>query len=115
MRNFTKLVMASAMLATQATPTAPYVDAASVRASVPTVVSSESMIHFSTASVYAVELETKPQPDFDSEVLVPLRKAQADAAQKAAEAKAAQAAAQKVAQAATASTNSYHYDQKLCV
>lgn len=105
MRNFTKLVIASAMLATQATPTAPSAIAASVQTSVPTVVSSDSHIVFSTASSDAVDLQVKPAPNFDTEVLEPLRAAQAEVAQKAAEAQAAQAAAlaaQKARQAVVA-------------
>ncbi len=97
MRNFTKLVIASAMLATQATPTAPSVFAASVQTSVPTVVSSQSNIVFSTDLASAVELKSKPQPNFDSEVLAPLKAAQDLAAKKAAEAQAAAAEAARLA------------------
>lgn len=101
MRNFTKLVIASAMLATQATPTAPSVLADSVQASVPTVVSSQSQLVFSTALDSAVELKSKPAPNFDTEVLAPLKAAQAEAAKKAAQA-AAEAARIVAAQAAAA-------------
>ena len=84
MRNFTKLVIASAMLATQATPTASTVLAASVQTTVPTVVSSQSQIQFSTATPDAVELKLQVAPNFDNEVLAPLRARQAAEAAKAA-------------------------------
>jgi hypothetical protein len=79
MRNFTKLVIASALLATQATPTDSSIIAASVQTSVPTVVSSQSHITFATTGVEPVGLKLQEQPNFDTEVLAPLRAAQAAA------------------------------------
>jgi hypothetical protein len=110
MRNFTKLVIASAMLATQATPTAPSVLAAPVQTKVPTVVSSQSHIVFSTELSSAVEVKPNPQPSFDSEVLAPLRAAQAEAARiAAAKAAAAKAAASKLAQASKPVSSTFRY------
>ncbi len=100
MRNFTKLVIASAMLATQATPTAPNVVAASVQTSVPTVVSPDSKLEFSTNSATVVELKLPQAPNFDTEVLGPLRDAQAKQAQELAIA--AQKAAEQAHNAALA-------------
>lgn len=104
MRNFTKLIMASAMLATQATPTAPNAVAASVQTTVPTVVSSQTNIVFSTNSANAVQIEQPAQPNFDNDVLVPLRAAQAAAKDAAARQAAlvAQRARQAAAQVAVA-------------
>jgi hypothetical protein len=99
MRNFTKLVMASALLATQATPTDSAVVAAAVQTSVPTVVSAQSQISFQTTSTTPVELKLPAKPDFDTQVLVPLRAKQAADAAAAAKAAADRAAAAKAQQA----------------
>ncbi|MFI5240265.1 MAG: hypothetical protein ACHQUB_00965 [Candidatus Saccharimonadia bacterium] len=80
MRNFTKLVIASAMLATQATPTASTAVAASVSVSIPTVVAPQTNIVFSTSSINALEIQSPPAPNFDTDVLIPLRAKQAQEA-----------------------------------
>lgn len=87
MRNFTKLVIASALLATQASPVDSTVKAAAVQTSVPTVVSAQTKIALQTNNPDPVELKLPDVPNFDTEVLHPLQAAQA--AKKAAAAAAA--------------------------
>lgn len=94
MRNISQLVASLTLLATQASPIA------DIAAQVP--VKAETQVYYEvslkTNTPEAIEINGPKLPDYDAEVLVPLRAAQADAARKAAEAAAAKkAAAQRAA------------------
>jgi resuscitation-promoting factor RpfB len=96
MRNFTQLLAAIMLLTAQVAQAASEPTAtAAAEASAPVAISSS--VKLDTTTPQAITAEAKPAPDFDKEVLTPLRSAQEAKAKAEAEAKAIAAEAARIA------------------
>lgn len=92
MRNISKLALSLTLLATQVNvPEIHFGNVAAADQLARTATAGVYEVKLNTNTASAVEIVAKPTPNYDAEVLAPLRAAQAEAAARAAKLKAAQA------------------------